>query len=278
MNGLLQDANIDGGYRVSKQSVAFKLFRTFRKKIGWSPLFCDNGAFLYDFDEYNQKPVFFKNILQQASAFKESVGFVLLDHAGGVLDDSEGLWKDFGRTTSLGKETPLESVLESLVVLRDEIKRRTLSEKILEAPNRKLLMVFLNLDDDDMTILNRSTPVREMMSDLLMNSRRERIYVFVLARHPERLPKKIMDALQWVAFIDEASSAYCQKIHPNIDIRYNSLHQLLIGMVYSSAEKKLIPIHPLQLTPSVWRIERDKKLKLEDAAYEKYLETLDDGE
>lgn len=275
-NRLQIDSAIDGGWRVSKKDVNFSLFRTFKRKIYWVPLYQSNGALMYG-DLPEQRDATLRNFAEQSKRMAESTTVALFDLSGEQKELGAELEEQSLAFEYHPYEDNLEQFLEDLNDLRTSLRNKNKGSGYLEPPNRKILTIIFELNETLIQELELSLRSRELMRDLLLNSDRERLYLFPIASSASRMPGEIMRAFDWIVYLGEENKGFAKGLHKKLEEAYYSFSQLLIGTHYSKHEKRLTPVHPLKFTPSEWHLAQKEKLEKEDAAYEEFLNALDDG-
>lgn len=272
-NRLQLDSAVDGGWRALKQEVFVRPYRTFKKKLLWSPFTHSNGALFYG-DDTEQQATFLRTFATQSKDFGSSGTIVLFDLKG----ELEELGAELESTSNNFEYHPykntLEQLLEDLVEFRKEIRE---SSKLSGNGNRKVLLLFINLDSESALQLGISFRARELLQDLLSNSENERIYTFTLAKRVEDLPGESFRSTEWAIFLGDANRKEALAAYKNLEEGYYSFGQIQIGTCYSKHEKRLVSVQPLKFTPSQWLKDQDEKLKSEDEDYENFLRALDDG-
>lgn len=275
-NRLQLDSDVDGGWRVTKQEIVFSLYRTYKRKLFWAPLYQKNGAIFHGGDT-DVKLTLIKNFAEQSKDSAESATIALFDLKGSHKEVGGSLEEQFLSFEYHPYEDSLEQLLEDLYKLRQEIRTKNLGSGYLEPPNRKVLVVLLDLDEDLVHDLELSLRSRELLRDLLLNSERERLYILPMSSRAAGVPGEIMRALDWSIYLGDENRGFAKGFHKNLDESYYSFSQVLIGTHYSKHEKRLAAVHHLEFTPSEWYLQERKQLQEEDAAYEKFLQALDDG-
>lgn len=272
-NRLQLSSAVDGGWRALKQEVFIKPYRTFKKKLLWSPFTHKNGAFFYG-EDIEQRTVFLQTLANQSKDFGSSGTIALFDLKG----DLESVGSELEKVSKNFEYHPykdtFEQLLEDLFKLREEI--RTASE---EAPNvnRKVLIVLIDLDADSAQQLGITFRSRELLQDLLSDSENERIYIFTMAKNVEDLPGESFRATEWTIFLGDANRKEALAAYKNLEEGYYSFGQVQIGTCYSKHETRLLSVQPLEFTPSQWSKNRDEQLRTEDDDYDAFLNALDDG-
>lgn len=275
-NRLQLDSAIDGGWRVSKKDTKVSLFRTFKRKIHWNPLYQSNGGLFYG-DQIDQRDTLLRSFAEQTKKIVESTTVAFFDLSG----DHKELGSELEDLSIAFEYHPyednLEQFLEDLNDLRTSLRNKNKGSGYLEPPNRKVVTVIFELNEKLINDLELSLRSRELMRDLLLNSERERLYLFPIASAASRMPGEIMRALDWAVYLGEENKGFANGLHKKLDEAYYSFSQLLIGTHYSKNERRLTPVHPLKFTPSEWNLAQKEKLEKEDAAYQIFLNALDDG-
>lgn len=275
-NRLQQDSSAKTGQRVFKQSVSFDLYRTYKKKVSWNPIAFKNGALFYG-EEKTQLTDFLETMEKQANNFKESCTIALYDLTGTHQSESERIESNSRVFEYHPYDAPLDTLLEDLLQLRQEIKENSLSMKYTESPYRKALIVLIHITEEQ---AQRLSYVRtaSLMKDLLLESAFERIYPFLIVESAESINDNILKALEWSAFIGGTNVMRCKNdLYPNMKDSYYSIRQVVIGVVYSRTFKYILNVHPYKFTPSEYHVKKEQQLIDEDAAYMRYLNTLSDG-
>lgn len=272
-NRLQLDSAVDGGWRALKQEVFVRPYRTFKKKLLWSPLTHKNGALFYG-DDPEQRDIFLRTFTEQSKSFGSSGTIALFDLKGeleAIGNELESVSRNFEYHPF--KDT-LEQLLEDLFAFRETIR-----EASKEAPNsnRKVLLIFIDLDSASANQLGFSFRSRELLQDLLANSEDERLYFFTLSKSFDDLPGESLRSTEWAIFMGDANRKEALAAYKNLEEGYYSFGQVQIGSCYSKHETRLVSVQPLKFEASKWSIDYEEQLKTEDDDYEKFLRALDDG-
>lgn len=272
-NRLQLDPAVDGGWRALKQEVFVRPYRTFKKKLLWSPITHKNGAFFYGADT-EQRAIFLRTLATQSKNFGSSGTIALYD----LNDEVKELGEELEATSTNFEYHPykdsLEQLLEDLLKFREEIREES---KITSNGNRKVLLVLIDLDEASARQLGVSFRSRELLQDLLANSENERIYIFTVAKSVEDLPGESLRSTEWAIFLGDANRKEALAAYKNLEEGYYSFGQVQIGTCYSKHEKRLVSVQPLEFTRSQWLKDQEEKLRTEDEDYENFLRTLNDG-
>jgi hypothetical protein len=272
-NRLQLDPAIDGGWRALKQEVFIRPYRTFKKKLLWSPLTHKNGALLYG-NDVEQRSVFLRTLAKQSKDFGNSGTVALFDLKGDLNEigtELEAMSKNFEHHPY---KDSLETLLEDLLEFRNNIREASKSAPV---SNRKVLIILIDLDAESAQKLGFSFRGREILQDLLANSEDERIYVFTIAKELEEIPGESLRSTEWAIFLGDENRKQALKAYKNLSEGYYSFGQVQIGTCYSKHEKRLVSVQPLDFTVSKWFKDNKEKLETEDRDYEEFLNSLDDG-
>lgn len=272
-NRLQLDSAVDGGWRALKQEVFVRPYRTFKKKILWSPFTHKNGALFYGEDK-EQRETFLRTFATQSKDFASSGTIALFDLKGELKELGAELESNSKNFEYHPYNDSLEQLLEDLFKLREEIRE---ASKTALNFNRKVLMVLIDLDTTSAQKLGISFRSRELLQDLLSDSENERIYIFTLAKNVEDLPGESLRSTEWVIFLGDANRKEALAAYKNLEEGYYSFGQIQIGTCYSKHEKRLISVQPLDFTRSQWLKDTEQQLKAEDEDYEAFLSALNDG-
>jgi hypothetical protein len=272
-NRLQLDPSVDGGWRALKQEVFVRPYRTFKKKLLWSPLTHKNGALLYG-EDVEQREIFLRTLAIQSKDFGTSGIIAFFDLKGDLKEVGEELEATSKNFEYHPYEGTLEQLLEDLFKLREQIRE---ASKNVPVSNRKVLMVLIDLDSESAQKLGISFRGRELLQDLLSDSENERIYIFTLVKEFDELPGESLRSTEWVIFLGDANRKKALKAYKNLEEGYYSFGQIQIGTCYSKHEKRLISVQPLEFTRSQWLKDQEEQLRSEDEDYENFLKTLNDG-
>jgi hypothetical protein len=272
-NRLQLDPAIDGGWRALKQEVFVRPYRTFKKKLLWSPLTHKNGALLYGEDS-EQRLTFLRTLASQSKDFGNSGTIALFDLKGKLKDVGEELEAKSKNFEYHPYKDTLEQLLEDLYKFREDIRE---AAKTIPISNRKVLMILIDLDTESAQKLGFSFRGRELLQDLLSDSENERIYIFTLAKNVEDLPGESLRSTEWAIFLGDENRKEALKEYKNLQEGYYSFGQVQIGTCYSKHEKRLVSVQPLEFTRSQWLKDHEEKLRVEDEDYDNFLNTLNDG-
>lgn len=272
-NRLQLDSAVDGGWRALKQEVFIKPYRTFKKKLLWSPLTHKNGALFYG-DDAEQRNIFLKTLATQSKDFGSSGTIALFDLKGELKEIGSELELKSKNFEYHPYQDSLEQLLKDLFKLREEIRE---ASKTAPSVNRKVLMVIIDLDAASALQLGITLESRELLQDLLSDSENERIYIFTLAKNIEDLPGESFRSTEWAVFLGDANRKEALAAYKNLEEGYYSFGQVQIGTCYSKHEKRLVSVQPLEFTRSQWLKDHEEQLKSEDDDYEAFLNALDDG-
>lgn len=264
---------VDGGWRALKQEVFVRPYRTFKKKLLWSPFTHKNGALFYG-DHQEQRATFIQTFATQSKEFGTSGTVALFDLKGELAELGDELEKTSTNFEYHPYKDSLEQLLEDLFKLREEIRE---ASKTATTVNRKILLILIDLDTDSARQLGISFRSRELLQELLSDSENERIYIFTLAKDVDDLPGESFRATDWAIFLGDANRKEALAAYKNLEEGYYSFGQVQIGTCYSKHEKRLLSVQPLDFTPSQWLTDHEAKLKAEDEDYENFLKTLNDG-
>jgi len=272
---LLIDPRLRNGLRVSKVDVNFKLYRTFRKFLYWSPITHSNAALFYGESEL-EKITFIKNIADQTSKFSNSAEIAFFDFNESSEDICSILSKTYKNFYSYKNyQEGLTQCLKDLIAFREHIRNANKGSGFLEPPGRKVTLIFLDLSliTDE---LNKPENI-DMINDLLSNSSRERMYLFLIMPFAKDLDESVLKNLTWATFLELENSQLLKNLYPEKDDSYFSVRQKVIGMTFNVNDSRLQIIHPLKFTKSDWLISKEAALKAEDEIYKYMLESLDEG-
>lgn len=272
-NRLQLDPAIDGGWRALKQEVFLKPYRTFKKKLLWSPLTHKNGALFYG-DDSEQRLTFLRALASQSKDFGNSGTIALFDLRCRLKDLGEELETKSKNFEYHPYKDTVEQFLEDLYKFREDIRE---AAKTTPISNRKVLMILIDLDSESAQKLGFSFRGRELLQDLLSNSENERIYIFTLAKDLSELPGESLRATEWAVFLGDTNRKEALKEYKNLQEGYYSFGQVQIGTCYSKHEKRLVSVQPLEFTKSQWLKDHEEQLRSEDEDYENFLNTLNDG-
>lgn len=272
-NRLQLNSAVDGGWRALKQEVFVRPYRTFKKKLLWSPFTHKNGALFYG-EDIEQRTIFLHILATQSKEFGSSGTIALFDLKGELEDLGVKLEKTSNNFEYHPYKDTLEQLLEDLFKLREEIRE---ASKTAANVNRKVLMVLIDLDSFSAHQLGITFRSRELLQDLIADSENERIYIFTLAKNVDDLPGESLRSTEWVIFLGDANRKEALAAYKNLEEGYYSFGQVQIGTCYSKHEKRLLSVQPLDFTPSQWLKDYEGKLKAEDDDYEAFLSALDDG-
>jgi hypothetical protein len=267
------DSAVDGGWRALKQEVFVRPYRTFKKKLLWSPLTHKNGALFYG-EDAEQRLTFLRTLATQSKDFGSSGTIALFDLKGELEEIGVELESTSKNFEYHPYQDSLEQLLEDLFKFREEIRE---ASKIAAPGNRKVLMVLINLDAASALQLGITLRSRELLQDLLSDSEDERIYIFTLSRNLEDLPGESLRSTEWAVFLGETNRKEALAAYKNLEEGYYSLGQIQIGSCYSKHETRLVSVQPLEFTRSQWLKDHEEQLKSEDDDYEAFLRSLDDG-
>lgn len=272
-NRLQLNTAVDGGWRALKQEVFLKPYRTFKKKLLWSPLIHRNGALFYG-DDSEQRLTFLRTVAEQSKNFGDSGTVALFDLKGRLKDLGEELEIKSKNFEYHPYKDSLEQLLEDLFEYREKIREAAKTESI---SNRKVLIVLIDIDTESAKKLGFSFRGRELLQELLSDSENERIYLFTMAKDLSELPGESLRATDWAIFLGNENRKEALSEYKNLSEGYNSLAQVQIGTCFSKGEKYLISVQPIKYTESQWMKDHKAKLKAEDEDYENFLKALNDG-
>lgn len=270
------DSQLNNGNRVSKQSVSFSVYRTFKKKMSWTPMIMNNGAVFYGEDE-TQIDDFLETILSQSKKFEESVTIALYDLRERQNNAFEALESKYRVFEYHPYKSDLKTLIKDFVIFRNEIKEKTQSLGLVESPHRKVLIPIFLLDNDQVSVLNNDK-LSKVFQHFLTESSFERIFPFVIAPFAESFPEDVVKSFQWSAFLGPDNASVCRKkLYPDMEDSFYSIRQIVIGTLYTRLTTRLTVIHPYKFTPSDYYFKKEQQLKDEDENYNKFLDMLDDG-
>lgn len=272
---LLLNPQNSPGVRASKVQVNFKLYRTFRKFLYWSPVTHDNMALFYGENE-NEKNLFVKNIVEQAYKNVGSVEIAFYDFNGNSKEIGVAL-NNVYENFFIYREYPesFEVLVNDLIKFRSIIRENNVGTGFLEPIDRKFVFMFVDVTNVDLLKENEKT-INDFV-DVVKNSFRDRLYVIPIARNAFNVPVKIHESLDWATYLGLDNAKYVKELHSSLEDGYYSVKQLIIGATFNANDKRLQIIHPLKYTPSEWQISKENRLNAEDEAYKKLLDSLDDG-
>lgn len=270
------DASIDGGWRVTKQKILFDVFRTYKRKLRWGPLYLKNGA-LFHGGNIDHKLTFIETLVSQNEKVKDSSTIALFDFNNNLINFAEKLEQENEGFEYHPYEESIEKFLTDLVEFRSIIQNANKGSGYIEPPNRKVLIVLIDLDKERASQIQANPRLRALFKSLIQDSERERIYVIPLMSFSDEMPVGVLPILEWIVYLGERNMLHAKKQHSDLTEGYYSFAQQHIGSHFSQHEKRLMAVHPLKFSPSEWFIAEQKKLNDEDAAYEEFLNALDDG-
>lgn len=274
------DRSLDPYHRAVKQEVTFKLFRVFTGNIYWSPFVAKSIALFYGEDTV-QRDQFVYNIINQSKKFKESVNTHIVDLTGELKTVVEELGKHRGNLFTykhfLNDVNSIVEVLEKLKEYRDDVRAETAELRVLEQAHRRLSIVFLNLSREQMIEIKGSQYLTSLLKDLMNFSDRERLYVVPITPSADVFPVDILKEVEWAGFLGDTNYKICKQLYPKKKESVYSKKQHFSGIVFSNSHRFLVVVHPLVYTPSTWGLEKERQIKNENEAFEKFLQSLDDG-
>lgn len=270
------DPSVDGGWRVSKQKIFFDTHRTYKRKISWGPLYHKNGA-LFHSGNIDQKLTFIENLAEQNSKVHESSTIALFDFQQNDSTFGDNLESRYEGFEYHPYKADISDFIDDLSSFRELIRAGNAGSGYIEPPNRKVLTLLLNLDSSHLSQIQGNPRLRTQFKNLLEDSERDRIHLILMCGFADEMPSGCVPALDWIVYLGERNKQYAKKRHSDLPEGYYSFAQVHIGSHYSPHEKRLMAVHPLKFTPSEWLIAEKEKLDEEDAAYERFLETLNDG-
>lgn len=271
-------AEIDSGIRVAKQSISFDLFRTYQRKLSWTPLVYKNfGLFYGNLD--SQKIAVVESMALQSKNFHQSVHiglYTFSDTSVEELDVWDGLEEQYKSFFHHRFENNLQKFLSHMKDLRDNVEKQSSKFGMIEPSNKIIHCILLDLGEKELREL-KLPHIRQMMMELLNDSSFQRFYIGLFSRSATDVPLNIHHSIDYAAYLGSENDKYCRDIHKDTDESEYSRQQILIGTAWLSNNETMFNIHPLKFTPNEAYIEVQKRLDDEDEAYMRFLNSLDDG-
>lgn len=271
------DSSLNLGNRVFKQSVSFSVYRTFKRKVNWTPMIMNNGAIFHNGNN-DHIDNFIEPIIKQSKKFEESVSIAMYDLTDGDNSRFETLEEKNRVFTYHPYKNDLQTFLKDFIIFRKKIKEKSKALGLVEPTSRKVLIPIIILDESHVKWLSTNKDFINVFYNFLTESSLERIYPFVIAPSARDFPLGLVKALQWSAFLGSDNSMFCRtELYPDFEDSYYSIRQIVIGTVYIKNATRLTTIHPYEFTPSEYYFKKKKQLEDEDSNYKKFLDMLDDG-
>lgn len=274
----LQLSNLrNNGFIVHKQSVSFDFYRTFKKKVSWTPLSFRNGALFHNDNEFEVK-TFVETMASQSRKFDGSVVIPVYDLTGRYGDFLSELESRFKAVEFHPYHESFSSIVNEFSDYRDVVATEDFRSRVVEDNRRKILLPVIITDSAVESDFDFAGFDGELFGSFVSSSEFQRIFPFFLMSDASVVPDSVMIEFDWCAFIGEGNVMYCRhELHPEMEDSYYSVRQVITGVVYSRANSRIITIHPYKFTPSEYHLKREKQLVDEDELYRRFLDSLDDG-
>lgn len=284
-NPLQLSAEVDGGWRVAKNSASFDTYRTFRRKLIWSVLLHKSLLVFHgdENDEYSgteQLASLVKSFSKQADkSMKGTLTHTFYDFDGAVADVLAPLDEQFRGFTVQPYEESFQHFLDELVKHRERVRANTRLTKLPEAPNKRLQLISFVMDKNMVSLLRNNVVVRGQFFSLLQESARERMYFMVFMADAENFPQQWVDSFSQVFFLGESNSRIARDVwFPKLPVGKNSFAQELVGYgLEDMPPKELLSLHPTKYTKSEWKKAKESEHAAEEEMYRKFLLSLEDG-
>lgn len=274
-------AEIDGSHRAAKHEVFFDLFKIKTKNVTWYATDYKNLALFYGNDT-SVRNEFFDELFTQSVKKPQSLTVTYFDRCDDtdLLNFAQDLANKKKHSSNIRIVNDTSSFVDrisSFMAFRENIKEMSVEAKMVEPPNKKLDIILLHLNSNDVKLLASDPSIKKSFVTLLTDSRRQRISLFVLYNDVSSFPNDVIEKMDWVVSIGVDASFVRKNIYSNLDDTTYDINQKVIGNLYQKGINELSIIHPRKYAKSDWRINEDIQIELEKETYENYLQSLDDG-
>lgn len=270
------DKSYEAGHLISKASVYFELFKTYRKRVTWSSMLHHNMSLFYG-NLNKQKTIFIQNIAKQSIRFSESVKIDLYNFTNDLEIIGEELEQKYEAFHYHHYLNSFEQFIDDLIEFRQEIRTNMIENSRIEATNRKLQFILIDLTTEELSTLHSNSDVYDKFQDLLSDSEWERVYIVPLVKNASDLPLSLHHCLEWCSYLGSVNDDFLHEMHPDLIDGYYSKQQKVIGSAYTKDSEKITILHPLKYTPSQFHYEVEERFREEDELYKEFLNSLNDG-
>lgn len=269
-------SEINSGRRVVKQSVSFDLFRTYSRKVSWTPLAYNNFGIFYG-NLKKQKVEIIEAMVKKSNKFHKNVNIPLYTFS---KDENTSIWEDLEQKYSSFFHHQFEEdfglFLQEINNFNQIIRDKAQAERVIEPVDKVLHMVLLDIDEEELRLLNLPGN-KELFMNMLTDFYYQRIYVGLFIKNAESLSEEFHKALDFSGYLGNENDDYVRSLYDTAGENEYSRQQILIGTGYSKNSHQLLNLHPLVFTPNKEYLEAQQKFIDEDKAYMKFLNSLDDG-
>lgn len=274
--GIDFNENIDEGTRIFKQFVDIGCFRTYRKKIYWSPMVYKNGLIVYgkNIEKYTD---FLTVWINNSKKHINTTDIHLYDFFKTTDEKTEEYIQELSQKTKnlhYTKKQNFENIIHEIYQYRNKIKEKTDKRHMIEPTDKKLTFFFLRISDREITTILINKQLRQELMILIKEAYYQRIYLFILTTSAESLPKKIIESFDWCVFLDKPNMDILQRIYSDMMTNRISKRQELIGLSYDIFNKFLLTVNNWKFTPTEGFYKENEQFKKEDDDYQKFLESL----
>lgn len=271
------DLEVDSGLRVKKNSVTFNTYRTYKRKIFWTPLLYNNLNLFYEKDE--ELNTFIENTLKQVKkTCGDSISFEFYDFDKRFSIPMLELDLQYNFFKYHPYDEPFDHFLDELIKARDIIKEKSKVNRSIESPNKRLQVIMISFTDDMIRFLKESESARRKYVNLVRQSALERLYIFALSPKVTNWHKGCVKAFDFSLFIGEENAKFSRLIlYPDFGEGRVSTYQKIIGSAYTKGFDKIVEIYPLKYTKSARAQKTEDDEINEEELYKEFLKTLDDG-
>lgn len=265
-----------------KAQVSIPLFRQLRSTnsrndslVYWTPIFSTNALISYG-DDDQQRFSNIENFCKFSYNRWNLLHLRVLDLRDDFDLDDRYSRNNLGAPFLIDPSTSLASVLEDITSYRNEIRSRTARLHIAEMSNRRLSVFLLNMDDADVRSLDEEH--RELLEDLVLNSSFERVYVIPLVSSARIFSEDFTRRMEWSAFLGEDNISYARdEIFTNLSDGTFDVRVEIVGVLRQAGLDRFTVLHSIDRRKPSWVKTMENVRQNEQAVYDSYLSTLDDG-
>lgn len=275
------DPNIDGGQRVSMGRVLLPTMRTQRETRYWSPHFSRHSLLFYGDNHRVLQGIMTSWVKAAVGANSRDASLMILDRnellLQSVLDAQLDKRRHLPPNVVTYRENPesLGSTVDAIIELRDHIREQMLAKRLVNAPNRRGLIIVLVLDETDIMQLSMyADAITELMD---MSS--EMIYLSIVAKNALDFPLDFIQSANFTFFTGQVNEEYClNTVFPDEKYAMSIMNKYEeVGLIRMVDGYGIEPVTSLEKPLTDWYVQKEQHEDDAEARYQQLLKSLDDG-
>lgn len=142
------------------------------------------------------------------------------------------------------------------------------------AVHRKTVLAFVHLNDESVDILRTNEKARQLLTDIFLNGKHERLSLLLLIDDPEKLPKDLLRASDLNWFVGAKNEQFAEKFYklPTYRKHFGLTH---IGVMWDRMMPETLRSFTFLVNEKDdWLIEKKSVLKEQDEDWWDYLNKL----